>query len=62
MITILASWTDHMLPILANYSQWLSGFTLLGGAAAIYHRHNCHEARCWRLVRHGKTHCPRHEQ
>ncbi len=48
-------WTSHWLPILANYSQWLSGFALVGGLAGIYHHVECHQEGCHRLgrFRHG---------
>ena len=41
------------------YYGWWSGFgsdlgevTLLGGAIAVWHHHNCHNGGCWRLGKH----------
>lgn len=58
-------WTNHWLPILANYSQFLSGFGIFSGLVMLYRRHNCHIRRCWRLqwrVVQGTDHvvCRRH--
>lgn len=55
------TWTSNTLPTLANYATVTGSLTLLGGLAAIYHRHNCHEPRCPAIVRSGKIHCRRHE-
>lgn len=55
-------------PLHGNGYQWHSGagsdlqeITLLGLFVGLWHRHNCHHRRCFRVVRHGKTHCPKHE-
>jgi hypothetical protein len=46
--------------------QWWSGtgsdLTYFAVLCAFWHRHNCHEPRCLRVVRHGQTHCPRHRK
>lgn len=47
-----------------GYQFWSgigSGSPLFAGLLVFWHRHNCHERRCWRVVRHGKTHCRKHE-
>jgi hypothetical protein len=48
-------WTSHWLPILANYSQWLSGFAIFGGLVTLYHHIECNQDGCHRLgrFRHG---------
>lgn len=45
-------WTGHWLPILANYSQWLSGFAIFSGVGLLYRRHNCQRPWCWRMQWH----------
>ncbi len=49
-------WTSHWLPILANYSQWLSGFTLLTGLAVAWRHLECHQTGCHRLGRFSHGH------
>lgn len=48
-----------------GYQAWsgiLSGGPWVAGIGMFWHRHNCHQPRCLRVVRHGNTHCPRHRQ
>lgn len=40
--------------------NFFSGIGALGVVGTFWHRHNCHQPGCWRVVRHGQTHCPRH--
>lgn len=62
--TALRTYVLH--PLHANGYQWWSGLgsgsAWLGGLAMVWHRHNCHQKGCWRIVRHGRTHCPRHQE
>jgi hypothetical protein len=54
-----------------NYNFW-SGFgsdlgevTLLAAVLGMYHRHNCHAKRCWRIGKHvvdGTPWCSKHHQ
>lgn len=58
LVSIL-TWPEHQ-----GYNFW-SGNTApnpwdLPILAVFWHRHNCHEEGCWRIVRHGHTHCKRH--
>lgn len=47
---IAGSWQD---PTAYNFvSGPLADITLLGGALAIYRKHNCHIHGCWRMARH----------
>jgi hypothetical protein len=52
-------------PLTSKGYQWWSGAgSDLGYAtliATMLHRHNCHKNGCWRIVRHGHTHCRKHE-
>lgn len=48
---------------------WWSGIVgdiaLVGGATAIYHKHNCHEPRCYRIGKHtvdGSPWCNHHHE
>lgn len=69
MLDVLAHLQTPLDPLHGDGYQFWSGIstqpldllTKLGILAALIHRHNCHHARCWRVVRHGKTHCKRHE-
>jgi hypothetical protein len=54
-----------------NYNFWsgsgsdIAEVTLLGMAAGWWHKHNCHEERCWRIGRHavdGTPWCNRHHR
>jgi len=48
MTALLASFTDHTLPIYANWSQFLSGITtvtVLGSAWGLYMHHRCRHCR-----------------
>lgn len=40
--------------------QACSGLFGLGVLGTFWHRHNCHEDGCWRIVRHGRLHCRKH--
>ncbi len=55
---LLAAFTDHTLPVLANWSQFLSGATLIFGLAGFYAHHRCFS--CHRLARFqvGEHHIP----
>ena len=47
-----------------GYQFWSgigSGSPILAALVMAAHRHNCHHKGCWRLVRHGRTHCKHHE-
>lgn len=52
-------------PLTSKGYQWWSGegsdLTYLAVILGLWHRHNCHEQRCWRIVRHGQTHCRKHK-
>jgi hypothetical protein len=69
------SWLAHLLGIDNEAGRWYafwSGFgsdmsevTLIGLAFGAYHRHNCHQRRCWRIGRHtvdGTPWCDRHHE
>jgi hypothetical protein len=47
-----------------GYNYWSGNFAPnpfdIGIIAALWHRHNCHEPGCWRVVRHGRTLCRHH--
>ena len=46
-----------------GYQFWSgigSGSPVFVILAAWWHHHNCHERRCWRIVRRGQTRCHRH--
>lgn len=45
----------------SDWTQIVDTITLIVLALGLWHRVNCHEAGCWWIVRHGKTHCRRHE-
>lgn len=55
---MIASFTGHTLPIIANYSQALGIYPLALGLALFYWRHRCHH--CWRPGRFqiGEHHVP----
>jgi hypothetical protein len=68
-------WLAHLLGIDNEAGRWYafwSGFgsdmsevTLIGLAFGAYHRHNCHQRRCWRIGRHtvgGSPWCDRHHE
>jgi hypothetical protein len=62
---MLAAFTDHTLPILANWSQLLGGITLVTAVAGWYGHHRCFH--CRRLARfkvgdHQVPVCHRHRQ
>jgi hypothetical protein len=47
-----------------GYQFWSgigSGSPIFVAVGVFWHRHNCHERRCLRMVRHGKTRCKKHE-
>jgi hypothetical protein len=53
-----------------TYQLWsgiipgLTVLTLFGAVLSMYHLHNCHSARCWRIGKHrinGTPWCTRHE-
>ena len=57
------SWFPRIVNNLTLYdltSGWIPCGALLTGLGAIYHRHNCHEHRCPRIVKYGQTHCKKH--
>lgn len=46
------------------WSGFFGDLALFGGGLALYHKHNCHERRCWRIARHthdGSPYCTRHK-
>jgi hypothetical protein len=47
-----ARWTWHDPDGYNFISGPLADITLLGGAIAIYRKHNCHARGCWRVGRH----------
>jgi hypothetical protein len=47
-----ARWTWHDPDGYNFISGPLADITLLGGAIAIYRKHNCHAKGCWRVGRH----------
>ena len=57
--------TYALHPLHGNGYQWWSGLgsgsAWLAGLSMAWHRHNCHIRGCWRVVRHGKTVCVKHE-
>lgn len=46
----------------SDASQLAQAAALITLVLGFWHRHNCHEKGCLWPVRHGKTHCPRHEK
>lgn len=53
-------WTYQLL---SGFVPALTVLTLLGSVLSLYHLHNCHEDRCWRLGKHrvnGTPWCGRH--
>lgn len=43
----------------------LSEIAIVGGVAGAYHKHNCHERRCWRIGKHsvdGTPWCNKHHK
>lgn len=58
-------WTGHYLPIIANYSQAVGGYTIVVGVWLLYLHHRCHH--CKRLARfrvgpHQVPTCHRHRE
>lgn len=48
-----------------GYQLWsgaASGGPWVAAIGMVWHRHNCHEAGCLRIVRHGQTLCPKHRE
>ena len=69
------NWLAHVLGIDDVSGKWYgfwSGFgsdisevALIGAVLGAWHKHNCHQGRCWRLGRHtvdGTPWCNRHHQ
>lgn len=49
----------------SGFTPALTVLTLLGSVVSLYHLHNCHADRCWRLGKHrvgGTPWCSRHQQ
>lgn len=58
---ILAHFTDHTLPIIANWSQFLGGFSLVTlpiAFAAWYGKHRCYHCRRIARFHVGEHHVP----
>lgn len=63
-------WVAHLLGLDNASGAWYlfwSGFfgdiTIIGGVITLYHKHNCHAPRCWRIGKHqldGTPYCTKH--
>jgi|HubBroStandDraft_1064217.scaffolds.fasta_scaffold1031605_1 hypothetical protein len=52
LLVILGGQPGTMNLLWGGFLSCLSEFTIIGGLAAIYRKHTCHERGCWRLGHH----------